>query len=268
MVIFLGRPSPKRLLSFFLAGALLVSVGIGLAAVTVLDAANLSSSTQRTVHAAIDIPLGIVAVVVGAHFLLTAPKPKQPKKDSGPSLTQRVLSKDSSWLVFLLGIILDMPGIWYLIALKDIGLADYGTAEKVLLVLGFNVVMFAFIEVPADRLPAGAGMDPQEGRRLQRLASSTWPAPGRLHRGRSRPLPDRARNRGGSMSGYPISLERRLGSRQRAPRRCRVGRRQRHLWLGSGRERPGRPETSPSDEYIPPNLNQVALGHPAPKGER
>ena len=148
MVIFLGRPSPKRLLSFFLAGALLVSVGIGLAAVTVLDAANLSSSTQRTVHAAIDIPLGIVAVVVGAHFLLTAPKPKKEKKDSGPSMTQRVLSKDSSWLVFVLGIILDMPGIWYLIGLKDIGLADYGTVEKVLLVLGFNVIMFAFIEVP------------------------------------------------------------------------------------------------------------------------
>jgi hypothetical protein len=148
VIIFLGRPHPMRSLAVFLAGALLGSVTIGLAAVTVLDGADLGSSSQQAVHAGVDLTLGIVAVIVGAHFLRTRPKPKQPKKDSSPSLTQRALSKDSSWLVFVLGIVLNMPGIWYLTALKDIGLADYSTTEKVVLVLGFNVIMFVFVEAP------------------------------------------------------------------------------------------------------------------------
>jgi Sap, sulfolipid-1-addressing protein len=148
VIIFLARPHPKRLLAFFLAGALLVSVSIGLAAVTALDGADLGSSSKSSVSAGVYLTLGIVAVIVGAHFLRTTAKPKQPKKDSGPSMTQRVLSKDSSWLVFVLGIVLNMPGIWYVIGLKDIALADYSNAEKVLLVLGFNVIMFALVEAP------------------------------------------------------------------------------------------------------------------------
>jgi Sap, sulfolipid-1-addressing protein len=139
VIIFLGRPRPARLLAFFLAGAWLVSISIGLAIVFAFEGADLGSSSRSTVGGGIYIGLGILAVVVGLHFLRTPPKPKQPK--SGPSLTQRVLTRDSSWLVFVLGIVLNMPGIWYLAGLKDIALADYSNAAKVL-------IMFAFVEVP------------------------------------------------------------------------------------------------------------------------
>ena len=63
-------------------------------------------------------------------------------------MTQRVLTKDSTWLVFVLGIVLNMPGVWYLMALKDIALSSYTNTEKVLLLLGFNVIMFTFVEAP------------------------------------------------------------------------------------------------------------------------
>ena len=45
-------------------------------------------------------------------------------------MTQRVLTRDSSWLVFVLGIVLNLPGVWYLIALKDIGLSDYTDSSQ------------------------------------------------------------------------------------------------------------------------------------------
>ena len=136
------------MLAFFLAGAWLTSLSIGLIAVFGLEGAGLSSSTKVSVSAGVYLGLGIVAVVVGAHFLRTQPKQKEKKKDSGPSMTQRVMSKDSTWLVFVLGIFLNMPGVWYLIALKDIGLSDYSDAEKVLLLIAFNFVMFSFVEFP------------------------------------------------------------------------------------------------------------------------
>jgi hypothetical protein len=133
------------LLLYFLGGALFVSLSIGIAAVNVLDAADIGRSTRGTVNAGVDIVVGVAAVIIGAHFLRTAAKPK---KDSGPSMTQRVLTRDSNWLVFALGMFLNLPGIWYLVGLKNIALGDYSTAEEILLVIGFNVIMFAFVEVP------------------------------------------------------------------------------------------------------------------------
>lgn len=148
VIIFLGRPHPKKLLLFFLAGAMLVSVAIGLAAVNFLNAASLGSSSRHSFGGGVYIALGITAIVVGLHFLRTRPKAKPAKKDKKPSLTDRALSRDSTWLVFVLGIVLNMPGIWYLAALKNIGLGDYSEAAEVALVLVFNVIMFSFIEIP------------------------------------------------------------------------------------------------------------------------
>jgi len=147
VIIFLGRPHPKKLLLFFLVGALLVSVSIGIAAINILDAADIGSSRQ-SVNAGFYLVIGVVSLVVGAHFLRTQPKPKKPKKKSGPSMTQRVLTKDSSWLVFVLGIVLNLPGIWYILGLKNIALAGHGEAVEVLLILGFNAIMFSFVEIP------------------------------------------------------------------------------------------------------------------------
>ena len=148
VIIFLGRPHPKRLLTFFLAGAWLASLTIGLLAVFVLDSAELGSSTRGTVNATIYIALGALSLFVAGYLLGRPPRPKKPKKDEKPSMTQRVLTKDNSWLVFVLGIVLNMPGVWYLIALKDIGLADWTAAEKVVALVLFNLIMFSFVEAP------------------------------------------------------------------------------------------------------------------------
>jgi hypothetical protein len=67
---------------------------------------------------------------------------------SAPSFSQRMLSHDSGWIVFALGVVLDLPGLWYIVALKDIALGGYSTAAEIVLVVGFNVVMFTFVEVP------------------------------------------------------------------------------------------------------------------------
>ena len=50
--------------------------------------------------------------------------------------------------MFLAALVINVPGAAYLIALKDIAAGSYGTAEQVLLVLGFNLVMFVLAEVP------------------------------------------------------------------------------------------------------------------------
>jgi hypothetical protein len=148
VIILLGQPRPKRLLFFFLVGAMLGSVTIGLVAVFALDAANLGSDSRRSLSTGLYFAIGILALYAGAR-LLGEPKPKrEKKKKEGPSMTDRVLTRDRAWIIILLGIVINMPGLWYLIGLKDIALGGFSDPQKVVLVVAFNVVMFMFIELP------------------------------------------------------------------------------------------------------------------------
>jgi Sap-like sulfolipid-1-addressing protein len=148
VIIFLGQPRPKRLLFYFLVGAMLGSVTIGLVCVFALDAANLGSDSRRSLGTGLYFAIGILALYAAGR-LLGEPRPKkEKKKKEGPSMTDRVLTRDRAWLLVLLGIVINMPGLWYLVGLKDIALGGYSDAQKVVLVVAFNVVMFMFIELP------------------------------------------------------------------------------------------------------------------------
>ena len=68
--------------------------------------------------------------------------------DRPPSWLNRTLAKGSVLLAAAVGVALNLPSVWYLAALKDIGEGDYSTGHDLLLVLLFNVVMFALVEGP------------------------------------------------------------------------------------------------------------------------
>ena len=66
-------------------------------------------------------------------------------------------------LAFVAGIVFNIvPGVVPLVALKDIAELDYGFAETVAAVLGFYLIMFAFIEIPL----AGYVVAPERTARL------------------------------------------------------------------------------------------------------
>lgn len=149
VVLLLGRPRPGRLLLFFLSGAVTVSVTIGLVAVFALGSSDLGGH-RRTVGAWVNIVGGLLAFAAAA-LLLRAHRRRdrpRPAAKGGPSRTQRALAHGSGWVAFVAGIVLNLPSVFYLVGLKDIALGDYSTVESVLLVLGFNAIMFALVEVP------------------------------------------------------------------------------------------------------------------------
>jgi hypothetical protein len=51
-------------------------------------------------------------------------------------------------LVAIAAIAMNLPGLAYLVALKDIAAGDHSTATAVVLVVVFNLVMFLLAEVP------------------------------------------------------------------------------------------------------------------------
>jgi Sap, sulfolipid-1-addressing protein len=166
VIVMLSRPAPRPLLIGFLLGGLLVSVTSGVIIVFVVHGA-VSLSRQNSASPKIDLIAGILSLIL-AVVLWT-------RRDVGPlgrrkthageranngehhgrtsrrshqSITNRMLSHGSPKAAFSLGLILNLPGIWYLVALKDIAKANDGAVAAVLLILLFNAIMFLLVEVP------------------------------------------------------------------------------------------------------------------------
>jgi hypothetical protein len=160
VILMLGRPNARRLLTAYVTGALLVSVTAGLGIVAALNAGNAVGGSDRTVNPAVDIVAGLVALAL-LYLLLTnrdrrlkerlgrrRQRGDEEQNENKIPLPQRLLERDSIALTFVLALVLNLPGVLYLVALKDIAAADEGTAVQVAEVIGFSLVMYALAEIP------------------------------------------------------------------------------------------------------------------------
>jgi hypothetical protein len=148
---------PKRLLIGYLLGALLTSMTLGLVIVFSLDGS--ASTAQHTLSPAMDLVLGALLLVL-AFVIRPGRKPrevgrlaerrrrKEAKGEKGPPLWQRKLSQGTARTTFVVGALLTLPGASYLIGLHKIADQDPSTAAAVGMVLLFNVIMLALLELP------------------------------------------------------------------------------------------------------------------------
>jgi Sap, sulfolipid-1-addressing protein len=144
---------PRRLLLGYLLGALLTSVTLGLVIVFALDGS--AHTAQHTLSPALDLALGGILVAVsygirrwGAATAERRRRRRGAKGESEPPFWQRTLSRGSAWMTFVVGALLTLPGASYLIGLHKIAEADAGTAATVGMVLAFNLIMLALLELP------------------------------------------------------------------------------------------------------------------------
>jgi hypothetical protein len=149
VLVALRAPHPVRLLVSFLAAALLTTMTVGLVVIYALQGTALVSTSRDSFDPAAQIAVGSIAVVVAIlvrRRSSDAPAGDSPASDSGR--VEHMLERGAP-LAFVAGIVLNVfPGVFPLIALKDIAELDAGFATTVALVLGFYVIMFALIEVP------------------------------------------------------------------------------------------------------------------------
>jgi Sap, sulfolipid-1-addressing protein len=150
VILILTRPNPKRQLAGFLVGGMVASVTCGLLILSALEGTGVAVPSHRDVGAAAYLAAGALSLAVAAAVWRrrAAPprRPKPPRQE--PSRVDRLLGRGSLPVAVLVGAGLNLPGMWYLIALDRIGEGDYGAIEELLLVLAFNVIMFTLVEVP------------------------------------------------------------------------------------------------------------------------
>ena len=166
--VILTRERPAALLLAFYVGGLVVSVGLGLVLLEVAGSdGNLGTSSSNS-SPIFEIGAAIVAFALA---WLTGSKrgraaidswrgkrksrkeAKQIKKhgevqEAKDPWAVRVLDRGSVMLALIAGMILNLPGPFYLFALADIAAAQYSTTEAIILVVVFNLIMFVLAEVP------------------------------------------------------------------------------------------------------------------------
>jgi hypothetical protein len=157
VVLIMGQPSPRRLLTAYLAGALVISIGSGLLIVFALEASEVASGSGDRFGPGVDVGIGAVALLL-FWILLTdrdrrlrerRAERRPPQSDGGRDpWSRRILARGSLKLTFVLGMALSLPGALYLVALKDIAESGAGTAKSILWIVIYNAIMFSAAEIP------------------------------------------------------------------------------------------------------------------------
>ncbi len=162
VTVMLFLPSPKRLLLGYLVGALLTSLTIGFVVVFAIHDSSATSTTENTVSPAIDIALGLILLLVafvlrGGHDQRVKERRKarqlrkrggEEPEEKGPSKVEQLLGRGSARVTFALGVVLTLPGVSYLAALRDVQELGYGAVGEILVIIGFNLMLLILLEVP------------------------------------------------------------------------------------------------------------------------
>jgi predicted metal-binding membrane protein len=149
VVVALRLEHPIRILVFFVAGALLTTISIGLAIVFTLDGTTVASGSNRSISAAIYLIIGFLSLLAaGALWRIGGRPRKQKPPKTGPSLAERSVERGAP-VAFAAGVVLNIiPGTFPFVALYDIAKMDVSNGAKVAAVVVFYVIMLAFAEVP------------------------------------------------------------------------------------------------------------------------
>ena len=158
--VMLLLPNPKRLLFGYLLGALMISITLGLVIVFELQGTSFVEGAQNSFSPALDYAFGGIALAV-AYVLAThrdeavaerrrrRKAAKDPDGKKGPPRWQAFLGRGSARDAFVVGALLTLPGGSYIAGMGSLAGQDLGDAATVLVVILFNLIMLALLEIPA-----------------------------------------------------------------------------------------------------------------------
>jgi hypothetical protein len=161
VALLLPRPRPALLLAGMLTGGFLTTVISGIVIVAIVGATNVVTSHPYTVAPAINIAIGAFLLVAAVVLLrgpgkvklpgrrqreTPEPADKEKKKESG--WAARASKANSFWTALVIGIVVDLPSVWYLAALKYLDEAKFSVALDVVLIISYALIAYIFVEVP------------------------------------------------------------------------------------------------------------------------
>ena len=160
VAILLASPRRKTLLTAFLLAGMTVSVAAGLGIVLLIHGSGAVTHAGSGWSWGTDLAVGVFALALAAAFATHTPQRvrarsasrrrkavAEPAEERQP-WSHRLLSRGSVPIVVVAAVLLNLPGAIYLVALKDIAAGHHSAAVDAVLVVAFNLIMFALAEIP------------------------------------------------------------------------------------------------------------------------
>jgi hypothetical protein len=134
--VYLATANPRRALSFFLIGALVMSVVAGVVVLLALHAGGLNHPHQRQPRYGLRLGLGLLALCAAFYFRRRKPKPKDPNKK--PSLVSRLVARPGPGTAFAAGLLVFAPSVSFIAAAQVIATSK---ASAAVIVLGLALIV-------------------------------------------------------------------------------------------------------------------------------
>ncbi|HEY2480404.1 MAG TPA: GAP family protein [Solirubrobacterales bacterium] len=159
VTIMMLLPEPRRLITGYLLGAYLSSIGLGLAIVFSLHNSSGVESGKKTLSPLEDLVFGAILVIVGWALLsgrveqIKANRRRRHEEKHGheehkESLPERLLGRGSMRITFAVGALLSLPGASYLVALNKMSKLEWPTVSTALAVIVFCLIQQLLLELP------------------------------------------------------------------------------------------------------------------------
>jgi Sap, sulfolipid-1-addressing protein len=145
--VFLGSARPRVTGSFYLAGALVMSLIMGLVLVVVLRSADLNHPAQHAPRYGLRLGLGILLVAAAIVLTRRKPRPPDPAKPQ-QGLVSRLVSNPGPLSAFLAGLLIFAPGATFLAALQVIATSRADVAETAVALIVVVVINVLFVWLP------------------------------------------------------------------------------------------------------------------------
>ena len=153
--VMLILPNPKKLMLGYLAGALVMSITLGIVIVRTLEHSGAVSTATHKVNPIADLALGAILLLIAAVLatdrdrrVREARARRKARAEPKTPRWQQWLGRGNPRITFAVGAVLTLPGASYLAALTSLARLNYGPAGDVLAVVLINLVMLLLLEVP------------------------------------------------------------------------------------------------------------------------
>jgi hypothetical protein len=141
--VYLGSARPRLTGTFYLVGALVMSLVMAVVILAVLRNAHLSRPSEHAPRYGLRLGLGILLLAAGAVVARRKPRPPDPLKPH-QGIVSRMVADPAPRSAFLVGILVFAPGISFLAAVQVIATARASfdlTVTALIIVVVINVLL-------------------------------------------------------------------------------------------------------------------------------
>jgi Sap, sulfolipid-1-addressing protein len=145
--VFLGSARPRVTGAFYLAGALTMSLIMGVVLVVVLRSADLNRPAQHAPRYGLRLGLGILLVAAAIALARRKPRPPDPAKPQ-QGIVSKLVANPTPLSALLAGLLIFAPGATFLAALQVIATARANVAETAVALIVVVVINVLLVWLP------------------------------------------------------------------------------------------------------------------------